>query len=350
MASSLSEKAKSDATNRASVAIGPQLRSQTRVRRLRSILTGAAITVSGVFIVVLLIWQALTAAGNPDPLNVRPHSAAAVLDIGVLVFREGLECVLVLAAVTAGTAIPGTTFRQPVGAGVAVAGLCTLLTWQAAVNLVDKLSVKVSSLALQAATGLAAILVLLIIMNWFFHKVYWTGWISMHTRKRQALLLEAKRATSGWKAQWLGFALLGFTSFYREGFEVVLFLQTYRMRVGGWPVLYGVMIGAIMAGTVAILTFVGHRRLAYRKMLVLTGIMLGGVLLVMVGEQAQEMQLAHWLPTTNLPALVRFFPPWLGLWFSVFPTAETLAAQIIAALLVLGSYFAARPEAVSRAA
>jgi hypothetical protein len=201
MASSLSEKAKSDATNRASVAIGPQLRSQTRARRLRSILTGAAITVSGVFIVVLLIWQALTAAGNPDPLNVRPHSAAAVLDIGVLVFREGLECVLVLAAVTAGTAIPGTTFRQPVGAGVAVAGLCTLLTWQAAVNLVDKLSVKVSSLALQAATGLAAILVLLIIMDWFFHKVYWTGWISMHTRKRQALLLEAKRATSGRKAQ-----------------------------------------------------------------------------------------------------------------------------------------------------
>jgi hypothetical protein len=37
-------------------------------------------------------------------------------------------------------------------------------------------------------------------------------------------------------------------------------------------------------------------------MLVLTGIMLGGVLLVMVGEQAQEMQLAHRLPKTNLPA------------------------------------------------
>ena len=29
--------------------------------------------------------------------------------------------------------------------------------------------------------------------------------------------------------------------------------------------------------------------------------MLGGVLLVMVGEEAQEMQLAHWIPTTVLP-------------------------------------------------
>ena len=58
-------------------------------------------------------------------------------------------------------------------------------------------------------------------------------------------------------------------------------------------------------------------------MLVLTGIMLGGVLLVMVGEQAQEMQLAHWLPTTPIPWLANLIPGWMGLWFSVFPTVET---------------------------
>jgi len=58
---------------------------------------------------------------------------------------------------------------------------------------------------------------------------------------------------------------------------------------------------------------------------------------VMVGEQAQEMQLAHWLPTTPIRALAHM-PGWLGLWFAVFPTVETLAAQGIAALLVLGSY------------
>ena len=35
-------------------------------------------------------------------------------------------------------------------------------------------------------------------------------------------------------------------------------------------------------------------------MLVLTGVMLGAVLIVMVGESVQELQLAHWLPTTEL--------------------------------------------------
>ena len=69
-------------------------------------------------------------------------------------------------------------------------------------------------------------------------------------------------------------------------------------------------------------------------MLILTGVMLGGVLLVMVGEQAQEMQLAHWIPTTPIKGLEHVIPGWMELWFSVFPTVETLAAQSFAAILV----------------
>jgi high-affinity iron transporter len=135
-----------------------------------------------------------------------------------------------------------------------------------------------------------------------------------------------------------GLALLGFTSFYREGFEVVLFLQNYRLKLGNGPVLQGVLLGIALSAIVAALTFVAHRRLPYRKMLILTGVLLGVVLLVMVGEQAQEMQLAHWLPTTPIHWLEPLIPGWAGLWFSLFPTVETLAAQGIAAVLVLGSY------------
>jgi high-affinity iron transporter len=69
------------------------------------------------------------------------------------------------------------------------------------------------------------------------------------------------------------------------------------------------------------------------------------VLLVMVGEEAQEMQFARWLPTTEIPLLVHVIPSWMGLWFSVFPTVETLTAQALAGLLVLGSYITAQPFA-----
>jgi high-affinity iron transporter len=73
--------------------------------------------------------------------------------------------------------------------------------------------------------------------------------------------------------------------------------------------------------------------------------MLRVVLVVMVGESAQEMQLAGWLPTTSVPVVI---PGWLGLWFAVFPTVESLAAQALAAALVLGSYFVAEEIRVTR--
>lgn len=77
-------------------------------------------------------------------------------------------------------------------------------------------------------------------------------------------------------------------------------------------------------------------------MLVVTGVMLTVVLLVMVGEEAQEMQLAGWLPTTPLVEFGGMLPSWAGLWFSVFPTVETLVSQLLAGALVFGSYYAAR--------
>jgi high-affinity iron transporter len=141
---------------------------------------------------------------------------------------------------------------------------------------------------------------------------------------------------------WWGLVLLGFTSLYREGFEVVLFLQSYYLRLGGNVVLQGALLGLSLSAIVASLTFVLQQRLPYRKMLITTGVLLGVVLLVMVGEQAQEMQLANWISRTEIPWLIAAIPPWMGLWFAVFPTYETLLAQGLAAILVIGSYYAAR--------
>jgi high-affinity iron transporter len=76
-------------------------------------------------------------------------------------------------------------------------------------------------------------------------------------------------------------------------------------------------------------------------MLVNTGILLGVVLLVMVGEEAQELQLAHWTSTTDISWLTNVIPAWMGVWFAVFPTYETMAAQLLAAILVIGSYYGA---------
>jgi high-affinity iron transporter len=300
----------------------------------------AALTLAALNILALFVWQGITAQGAPDPL--RPHTSGTVaaLDIAVLVFREGLECILVLAAITASMTGPKRAYRRPVGAGAAGAFLATIVTWFVAVRIMGQLSENVPALDLQAATGLLAVVVLLVIMNWFFHKIYWGGWIRAHNRRRKSLLQNGSETAS--VRLWWGLVLLGFTSLYREGFEVVLFLQSYNLRLGGDVVLKGTVLGLAFSATVAVLTFVLQQRLPYRKMLITTGVLLGFVLLVMVGEQTQEMQLARWVPTTTIPVLQRVIPPWMSLWFAVFPTYETIMAQLLAAFLVVGSYYAAR--------
>ena len=292
-------------------------------------------------VIALFVWAGVTSAGAPDPTEGSPSPTVALLDIAVLVFREGLECVLVLAAITASMTGERAAYRKPVFAGVGVGVLVSIATWFVAVRIVQDLTENFSALDVQAGTGLLAIVVLLVIMNWFFHNIYWGGWIAAHNRRRKALLNGAADETLNQRRLLLGLGLLGFTSLYREGFEIVLFLQSYHLKMGGGIVLGGTLLGLFFTGIVAVLTFVAQQRLPYRRMLILTGVLLGVVLLIMVGEQAFEMQQAKWISSTEVSWLKPVMPDWTGVWLSLFPTVETLAAQAVAAAIVIGSYFLA---------
>ncbi len=301
--------------------------------------TWLALTIGGA---ALLLYLALSARGGvPDPTETDHLSHGAVIvDRALLVLREGLEAILVLAAVTASFMGANCARRRPVAIGAGLSLLATVATWFAVIWLIGALGAP--GLDVQAATGLLAVLVLLVVMNWFFHRVYWTGWIAHHHRRRRALL-----AGEGGRAVTLGLLALGFTAVYREGFEIVLFLQALRVKYGSSVVLQGVGLGLAFTLVVGLLTFAAHRKLPYKRMLVLTGVTIGFVLVVMVGESAQELQLAGWLPSTPIGVT---FPGWIGTWLAIFPTVQTLAAQAVAALAVIGSYLTAEHIRVRRPA
>lgn len=317
--------------------------SMNRRKSMRPLLT-AALIAGALLVAALLVWQGVTAQGNPDPTTPHISTPVAVLDIAALVFREGLECVLVLSAITASLMGSHQAYRRPIGLGAGVGFIATLITWFIAISIVDSLVNSVSALSIQAWTGLLAIVVLLIVMNWFFHKVYWTGWISLQNRRKRNLLQEAKNPQASRARLLWGLGFLGFASFYREGFEVVLFLQSYRLQMGGWIVFYGALLGAVLAGIVAILNFVGHHHLPYKKMLIFTGILLAMVLFIMVGEQVQEMQQAGWIGSTQIGWL-QWVPAWAGTWLSIFPDWQTVIAQVVAVGFVLGCYLLSRYQA-----
>jgi high-affinity iron transporter len=279
--------------------------------------------------------------GTTDPTAVNPHQigrTTVVIDTAILVFREGLECILVLAAITASLRGANQLYRRPIAAGGVVGFGAGIATWFAVVWFIGLFSGG-NELTIQAATGIPAIIVLLVVMNWFFHKVYWTGWISSHNKRRRSLFSGPDGEVNK-RRMLLGLAVLGFSSVYREAFEIVIFLQGLREIYGTGVVLEGVVLGLLFTGAVGVLTFVMHARLPYKRLLVITGVLLLLVLIVQVGEEVNEMQLAGWIGWGHISWLG--LPAWMGTWFSLFNNWPTFLAQFLAIGVVVGSYVGAQ--------
>jgi high-affinity iron transporter len=264
--------------------------------------------------------------------------ATVVTNAAIIVFREGLEAVLILAAITASFVGARRRLRRPVLVGAGLGLLASAVTWLLAQTLLRSLDRYGEKL--EAVVGLLAVGVLLLITNWFFHRVYWSEWIARFHRRRKAL-----ERVGFVSAQVAGLAILGLTSVYREGFETVLFLQSLQLSAGTVAVLEGAGLGLGMTLAVAVATFALQRKLPYKRMLVYTGVMIGFVLVVMVGQTARTMQGTGWLSITSLGSEL---PYWLGLWFGVYPTWETLGAQLASAVFVIGSFFLAKELKVKR--
>ena len=109
--------------------------------------------------------------------------------------------------------------------------------------------------------------------------------------------------------------------------------------------LEGAALGLALTLAVAVVTFVLQHKLPYKKMLIVTGVLIALVLVVMVGQTARTMQGTGWLPITPAPVSV---PYWAGLWLGVYPTWETIGAQIAAFVFVIGSYVLAQEVRVRR--
>jgi high-affinity iron transporter len=262
-------------------------------------------------------------------------SVSVITNSALIVFREGLEAVLILAALMASLVGDKRRYRRPMMYGVGIAFLASVLTWVVAQTLLTSLARYGEKL--EAVVSLFAIGVLLLILNWFFHKMYWQENLqNLHQRKRRVLTGAGLSLAT---AQVLGLVLLGFTSVYREGFETVLFLQAMTLEAGALTVLQGVLLG--LAGVVGVFFLVIklERKLPHKKLLIATGILITGVLVVMVGTTVQTMQKVGWIGVTPIEGLE--FPYWAGLWLGLFPTWQGLIAQAAALAFVIGSYVAA---------
>ncbi|HEY5779595.1 MAG TPA: FTR1 family protein [Terrimicrobiaceae bacterium] len=241
---------------------------------------------------------------------------AAMVGAIFIVAREGLEAVVILAALLAGLrGAENAGIRKRIGIGAWLALGVTAIIFVASRTLLQGLSHYGETL--EAVISVLAVVILLMVTNWVFHKYYWTGW---NARLRDL----SKAAQRQQQTRWESLALVGvgFMTIFREGFETTLFMQSLILEAGMRPVLLGLALGGLFIGAVGFAVFSIGAKLPYRKMLVVTGGLVIFVLFTFIGSTVRLFQTVGWLPVHPVPGLE--LPAWMGVWFGLYPTWEGL--------------------------
>ncbi len=259
-------------------------------------------------------------------LDARLGASGAFVQSLAIILREGLEAILVIAAVIGALrASGGLGYARYIWGGAALAVAASFALWLAAGRLI---TVSTSNRELlEGGTALLAAAVVVYVTNWLFHKAYVTDWTAL-------VRAQARESVSDARLGWLGF--LSFAVVFREGFETVLFYEALMIDASPVPVLAGFVAG--LAGTVvlAVLALRLGLRLPLGAFFKATGLLLMILAVVFTGVGIRGLQTAGLIGATPVPG----FPEssFLQLYLGIYPVAETLIGQAIVLAIMLGGW------------
>jgi high-affinity iron transporter len=269
---------------------------------------------------VLILVMGLTACATVE--SPASGGTPSVTDIAagvnslIIIVREGLEAVLVIAVIMS---YMKTTRRDPkygrlVYLGVGAAILLSLVTWLLSTTLIT--ITEENQAWIEGITNLVAVGMLFYCTNWLFHKAYVVDWMTFIKQEAGKALVTGSV---------LGLMALGFTVVYREGFETVLFYQTMLFSAAVAPVFVGFLAGtAILIGLAyAILKLSVH--LPIRLFFTVTGALMLLLAFKFMGVGIHELQEVGLVAETKLSALI--VAPVVTEIFGFYPTIETLVGQ-----------------------
>lgn len=246
-----------------------------------------------------------------------------------VIFREGLESVLILGAIlTYLEASRNTRFKKYVHYGIVLAIAATAVTWVVAAYLI-KISGANREL-IEAIAALSATAVLFYVSFWILNKIEHKKWMEF---------VKAKV----WQASTTGgvavFVMLSFFTVYREGFETVLFYEA-MFGFAKYMELY-VGLGFVLGIATLLGIYYVTRKLGKRLPLkMLFGLTMGvGAYLsiAFLGNAIRELQTLDIVPFTSMLGIIPRLDINLAKMTGIYPTLETLIGQLI----MLGIYLIA---------
>ncbi len=248
--------------------------------------------------------------------------SSAFIQAAVILLREGLEAMLVIAALAAYLTRAGGSHRIRalyLGALAAV-GVSIIAAWLFAV-----LNSGQHSDVMEGIVILFAAALMLYVSGWLMVKQDPHGW-------KEYLAAKADNALAR-NTAW-AVAALAFLAVFREGAETVLFVNALASTEGGWSAgLFGGLIAATLALAV-LFYFINMvaQKIPLRPLFIITSAFLFVMAIKFIGEAVQEFQEQALLPFTPVAG-----GDWLAA-IGLNPTLESLSLQLLVILFALATY------------
>ncbi len=264
----------------------------------------------------------LDAAGRALSSSTQAGRWATASAAFTVLVREGLEALLLVVAMIAFIAKTGRRDMLPyVHGGWVAALLAGYATWLLATRLIA-----ISGATRELTEGLGGLLAAIVLVSvgvWMHGRATAAGW-------QRYIADNMKRVLSRRSAWFLFF--LSFLVVYREAFETILFYVALWSEGQQTAVVGGAAAGAGALAIIALLLTRFARALPIRAFFIASSWLIAVLAVVLAGKGVAALQEAGWLTVSPIPVLPRI--DWIGL----FPTRETVLAQLIAALATFGAF------------
>ena len=266
----------------------------------------------------------------------------AIVYAFTILFREGLEAVLVVAAILGYLeASRNTQYRGPVLKGVGAALVATVLLFLATAMFLRLAPIQRE--LLEAGTAVVSVAVLFYVSFWLVTRLDHRRWMEF---------VKARVWSAATTGSTLALAGVGFTAVFREGFETVLFYQAligFSEGLGAYVIL-GAVVAAVALGGVGWFIFKAGRRLPIKSFLTTAVALVMIVSVAFIGNAIRGFQEAALLPVNYIESLPKL-PIFVSHLTGWYPTQETILAQgALTLVYVLGAVwtFAVLPRREKR--
>ena len=238
-----------------------------------------------------------------------------------IIFREGLESVLILGAIiTYLEASRNIKFKKYVHYGIVLAIGATAVTWFIA-SYVIEISGANREL-IEAIAALSATAVLFYVSFWILNKIEHKRWMEF---------VKAKVFQASASGGVMVFVLLSFFTVYREGFETVLFYQAmfaFAKYMELWVAL-GFILGILsLLGIYFAFRKLG-KHLPLRALFGLTMGIGAYLSIAFLGNAIREFQVLDYIPYTSMLGIIPRLDINVATMTGIYPTLETTIGQIV---------------------